>query len=51
MIDNVTASVRSLSQIVPCGEEDKRQRLQIVIFGDDEEELVRIMKRMLRMIK
>ncbi|MBR2707024.1 MAG: hypothetical protein IKE74_07305 [Mogibacterium sp.] len=50
MIENISASVNKLSDIVPCDKEDPRYRLQIVIFGDDESELKYAMLRMVQAI-
>lgn len=50
MIESITASVNKLSDIVPCDKEDPRYRLQIVVFGDDENELKYSMSRMIQAI-
>lgn len=50
MIENISASVNKLSDIVPCDKEDPRYRLQIVVFGDDENELKYSMSRMIQAI-
>ena len=50
MIEDINASVHKLSDIVPCDKEDPRFRLQIVIFGDDEDELKYSMMRMIQAI-
>lgn len=50
MIESISANVNKLSDIVPCDKEDSRYRLQIVIFGDDENELKCSMSRMIQAI-